>query len=151
VPLAVRALRQSLRFSHFISQHPASMPADRFALCGYGNVRHSAMAKVRVVHDIEGLAANLRYLLQSLAGGDQMIRQHQNKKRFDVRSAESPVSQGPQSETTGVLPESRIAVVRGPSRHRSRHRPWSLVPVAGLRGALRHCHRTEAPGHYRGH
>jgi hypothetical protein len=127
------------------------MPADRFALCGYGNVRHSAVAKVRVVRDIEGLAANLRYLLQALAGGDQMTRQHQKKRRFDVRSARLPVSQDSQSETTGVLPESRIAVVRGPSRRRKGHQPWSLVPVAGVRGALRHCHRTEAPGHYRGH
>ena len=125
------------------------MPADRFALCGYGNVRHSAIAKVRVVYDVDGLAANLRYPLQALDAGDQMTRQHQNKKRFDVRSTESPVSQGSQSETMGVLPESRIAVVRGPSRRRTGHHPWSLVPVAGVRGARRHCHRTEAPGHYR--
>ena len=46
VLLAASALRQSLRFTHLISQHPGSIHTDLSVLWGYEYLENSAAVKV---------------------------------------------------------------------------------------------------------
>lgn len=46
VLLAASALRQSLRFTHLISQQPGSIPSVLSALCGHEYIAYSVVVKI---------------------------------------------------------------------------------------------------------